>query len=267
MALLTLTTDLGIRDHYLASLKARALRLIPGVQMVDISHHIPAFDVAKSAFALRHVWAEFPPKTVHLVSVDAQWSKSSPFAVVLFRDHYFIATDNGFFSLLFDGEPVDSIYTLKLKGDEDLNFPARDVFIPAAARIFAGEPMEQWAKPAENYLRRQSLRPVVEGDNLRGAVVHVDEYGNVITNITLSLFESTVGHQAFRILVRRGDSDLSRISRSYADVPEGEKVALFNSAGLLEIAINRGVEGSGGGATHLLGLKENDVVRIEIGED
>jgi S-adenosylmethionine hydrolase len=264
MHILSFTTDLGSKDHYLASLKATALKLIPDVHIVDVSNHISAFDMAKAAFVLRNVWRDFPEGTVHILGVDSQWSKSTPYIFGLLQGHYFIGTDNGAFSLVFDGAEFDEIYAVSLTGDEDMSFPAKSIFVPVAARIFAGTPLNEIGVRRESYRKRQALVPVVEHDNIRGTVIYIDTYGNVITNITKKLFDEVVGNKPFNIVARRGDSDLSRISRTYSEVPEGEKVALFTSAGYLELAINFGVEGSGGGACDLLGLRENDVVRIEI---
>ncbi len=264
MHILSFTTDLGSKDHYLASLKATALKLIPHVQIVDVSNHISAFDIAKAAFVLRNVWRDFPEGTVHILGVDSQWSKLSPYIVGYFQGHYFIGTDNGAFSLVFDGSELDELVVVSLTGDEDLSFPAKSIFVPVAAKIFSGTPLHEIGERKDSYRKRQALAPVVDKDNIRGMVIYIDTYGNVITNITKNIFDEVVGKKPFNIVARRGDSDLSRISRTYSEVPEGEKVALFTSAGYLELAINRGVEGSGGGASDLLGLRENDVVRIEI---
>jgi S-adenosylmethionine hydrolase len=268
MPIVTLTSDLSTKDYYLAAVKATALRLIPDLNWVDISNHIPPFDMAKAAFVLKNVWRDFPDGTIHIVGVACEWSRDTPYTIVKMKEHYFIGTDNGFFSLLFDdyAEP-QWIRTLKLKGDEDLSFPTKSIFVSAAAKLARAEDLDDFSVEADNYRRRPLPVPVVEFDNIRGMAIYVDAYGNVITNITKSLFEKEVGSKEFNIVVRRGDTDLNRISRTYNEVPQGEKVALFTSEGFLEIAINRGVEGSGGGATDLLGIRENDIVRVEILED
>lgn len=265
MSILTLTTDLGTKDYYTAALKAAVYSLIPEVRIVDITHHIPAFDLAKAGFVLRNVWREFPTGTIHVIGVDTQWSQRSPFVVVQCEGHYFIGCDNGIFSLILDAEKEAEVYTLRMKGDEDLGFPTKTVFVPAAAAIAGGTPLADLGQKAEHYKVRQAIHPVVEYDNIRGTVIYVDGYGNVITNITRGLFEREVGNKPFSIVLRSGDRDLDRICRSYSEVPEGEKLALFTSGGYLEIAINHGVEGSGGGASSLLGLREDDIVRVEFG--
>ena len=266
MNIVTLISDLGTRDYYLASVKAAALKAIGDLEWVDISHHIPAFDMAKAAFVLKNVWRDFPAGTFHIVGVDSDWHPNSPYVVVQHDDHFFIGADNGFFSLLFDGEPVDAIHTLALRGDEDLSFPTRSIFIPAVARII-DQGVESAGPPRDDYRRRPSIHPVVEHNNIRGTAIYVDGYGNVITNITRQLFERVVAKRRFHIMVRRGDTELNRICRTYSEVDPGEKLAIFSNGGYLEIAINRGVEGSGGGASDLLGIREGDVVRVEIEDE
>ncbi len=265
MIVISVTSDLGTKDHYVAAIKARALQLIPGHQWVDISHQVPAFDIAKAAFVLKNVWRDFPKGTIHLNIVDTEWRLDTPYIVVSAEGHFFIGADNGFFSLLLDGAAADSVHTIKMVGDEDLSFPSRSVFLPTAARLARGESLDSIGLAKEGYRNRPALQPVIEPHVIRGTVIYIDSYGNVITNITREVFYRVIGDKHFNIVGRgRNDNDLTRISRAYSEVPEGEKVALFTTAGYLEIAINRGVEGSGGGASSLLGLRENDVVRIEF---
>ncbi|MEM9052903.1 MAG: SAM-dependent chlorinase/fluorinase [Bacteroidota bacterium] len=265
MPIVTLTSDLNTKDYYLAAVKAAVYSQIPDVKWVDISNHIPPFDMAKAAFVLKNVWKEFPEGTIHIVGVASDWSRETPYAIVKVKGQYFIGTDNGFFSLLFPEDiEVEWIRNLKLNGDEDLSFPTKSIFVSAAAKIAGKEELDTFTVEVEGYKRRPLPIPVVEPDNLRGMAIYIDSYGNVITNITRDLFEREVGSKPFNIVVRRGDADLNKISRTYNEVPQGEKVALFTEEGFLEIAINHGVEGSGGGAADLLGLRENDIIRVEI---
>lgn len=264
MAVITLISDLGTKDYYLAALKATALKRNPDCKLVDISHHIPPFDIAKAAFVLRNVWHEFPEGTVHIISVDSNWEAQSPYTIVSKDGHYFIAADTGIFSLLFHDDPATSAYTIKLNGDEDLSFPTKSILMPVASRLIAGEKPEKIGQKVEGYKIRPSITPVIEPHNIRGTVIYVDAYGNVITNITQDLFKEVIGDSPFNIVLRRGGIEVNTISRAYSEVPHGEIVALFTSEGYLEIAINRGVQGSGGGASELLDLKESDIVRVEF---
>jgi len=264
MAVITIISDLGTKDYYLAALKATVLSRMPNCQLVDISNHIPPFDISKAAFVLRNVWREFPEGTVHVISVDSNWEADSPYTIVVKDKHFFIGADTGVFSLLFNAESADAVYTIKLKGDEDLSFPTRSILIPVATRLAKGDKPGKLGDKTEGYKVRPSINPVVEPQNIRGMVIYVDAYGNVITNIMRQLFEDVVGNKKFTIVLRRGGIEVQSISRAYSEVQQGEVVALFTSEGYLEIAINRGVEGSGGGASDLLGLKESDIVRVEF---
>ena len=266
MNIVTLTSDLGIKDYYLASVKAAALAQIENLHWVDVSHHVPPFDMAKAAFVLKNVWNDFPEGTYHIVGVDCEWRAHTPYVIVVKDNRYFIGSDNGFFSLLFDGEPADAVYTLNLQGDEDLSFPTKSIFIPVIAKLCGGQNIQDIATEKEDYKRRPSIHPVKEYNNIRGTAIYIDGYGNIITNITRKIFEEEIGNKPFQIILPRGDNELNTISRAYNEVPEGEKLAIFTMGGYLEIAINRGVDGSGGGASDLLGIKENDIVRIEIDE-
>ncbi len=264
MNVVTLISDLGTKDYYLAAVKAAALQAIPDLNWVDISHQIPAFDMGKAAFVLKNVWKDFPKGTVHIVGLETDWGMDTPYVVVEKDGHFFVGTDNGFFALLFNGEPADQVYRLNMKGDENLSFPTKTIFIQIAAHILKGGAIEDIADKKDRYENRTWINPVVEPDNIRGTAIYIDAYGNVITNITRALFDEVIGNKRFNIILRRGDSDLKAISRTYNEVPMGEKVALFTSGDYLEIAINRGVDGSGGGASDLLGIRETDIVRIEI---
>lgn len=265
MAVITLISDLGTKDYYLAAVKAAALKRIKNCTWVDISHHIPPFDISKAAFVLKNVWHEFPEGTIHIIGVDSDWRPEMPYSIVVKNGHYFIGSDNGFFSLLFDGEPADAVYAVKLDGDEDLSFPAKSIFIPVASELAEDFDPSKIGVKKDDYLHRPSINPVVENENIRGTVIYVDSYGNVITNIHSSLFNEVVGNKPFSIILKRSSSEINSISRAYSEVNPGEAVALFTSEGALEIAINRGVEGSGGGASDLLGLREGDIIRVEFG--
>ncbi len=271
--LITLTTDMGDRDYYVSAVKGTLYRLLPGVTVVDITHHIPPFDIAQASFVLRNAYRHFPQGSIHLIGVNPEAIKrKSPFDmreevlhVVVEKDgHYFIGADNGIFSLLFD-TPPDRVFEITVDtGADSAVFPARSVFAPVACMLASGAPLEEIGLPLESLRERATFRPVVEADMLKGTIIYIDTYGNVIANITRDLFEQVRRNRNFTIYFRREDYEITEISQTYGDVPEGEKVGLFNASGHLEIAINRGVEGSGGGASSLFGLKLNDTIRIEF---
>lgn len=264
MAIITLTTDMGTRDHYVAAIKGAILSLWEQAVIVDISHHVAPFNNMHAAFVLRNAWREFPAGTVHVIGVNPEGGKQTPHVAVKAQGQYFIGADNGIFSLLFDG-PVEAIH--ELQGGPDASGPSfvvKQVFVKAACHLARGGAPGQLGPERTSVNEQYNVRPAVTGDAIRGQVIHVDHYGNVITNITRELFDSMVGDRAFTLSIGHPSNNIRKIHRTYGDVIPGERVAFFGDSGHLEIAINKGAVGNGGGASQLLGLHVNDVVRLEF---
>lgn len=257
---------MGLRDFYVAAVKGAVYTQLPDAVVVDVSHHIPPFDIAQASFVLRNAYPHFPEGSVHIIGVNPELDLHEGIMHVLvrYKKHYFIGADNGIFSLLFDGQP-DEIFELNLsQAVDDLTFPTKDVFVPAACHLLRGGTPEVIGQRRQRLKERSMFRPVVDKEAIKGSIIYIDSYGNAITNITRSLFREAVKGRSFRV-VYGGSSDVIReISDAYNNVSEGERLALFGSGGYLEIAINRGARGSGGGADSLLGLHINQSVRIEF---
>lgn len=269
MQIITLTTDMGTSDHYVAALKGTAFRLAPAAQIVDISHAIRAFDIGQASFCVGNVFREFPKGTIHVIGVDSEPvinSRDGSYpAVMLYDGHYFIANDNGIFALLLKEDQPEGFWLLDdvLSQPSGFKFPAKNIFIPAAVKLAQGTEITSIASPQEEWKRAFTVNPVVEENLIKGSIVHIDHYGNAITNITRELFER-FGDVPFTILFRKRDYYIDTISGSYNEVQPGERVAIFNDSNLLEIAINKGARGVNGGADSLFGLHTGDVVRIEF---
>ncbi len=262
MPVITLTTDMGLKDYYEASVKGAILSLCPKARIIDISHDVRPFDIVQASFILRNTYRDFPPGTVHIIGVAPNQTEEHRHKVVLHEGQYFIGTDNGIFSLLFDQEP-EKVWTLDLPvPPEEMTFPTKHVFVKAACHIINGGSMEALGKSGGSLLESSHFRAVVQENTIRGSVIYIDSYGDVITNITRKRFETTGQGRPFTIFFRR--YQIQKISQNYNNVPEGEKLALFGATGFLEIAINKGAPGSGGGAASLFGLKINDTVTIEF---
>lgn len=264
MAIITLLSDMGTRDHYVAAVKGAILSQLPGAVIVDISHSIAPFNNLHAAFVLRNAWREFPRDTVHIIGVNPEADGKVPHVVVRHGGQYFIGADNGIFSLLFEGGP-EEIFELTMKLDTDhLTFPTKNIFVKAACHLGRGGTVEVLGRKVGTVNEQRSVLPVVMNDTIKGEVVHIDHYGNVVTNITRALFTSVVKHREFRISFGRPMHDIKMLHKTYSDVAPGERVAFFGDSGFLEIAINKGVIGSGGGAAQLLGLRVTDTVRLEM---
>lgn len=257
---------MGLGDHYVSAVKGAIYTQLPDARVVDISHNIPPFDLACAAFVLRNAFHHFPPGSIHVVGVNPEIDlhEGINHVVVKHKKHFFIGADNGIYSLMFDRLP-EEIYELNLSQSvDDLTFPTKDVFVPAACHLARGGTPEVIGRRVQELRQRTMFQPVVEPNAIRGSIIYMDGYGNAITNITRNIFREVGKRRDFR-LVYGGQSDAIReISDAYNNVPEGERLALFGSEGFLEIAINRGAHGSGGGAKTLLGLRINQSIRIEF---
>ena len=255
MPIVTLTSDFGQTDYYTALIKGALLCQQPGLTLVDITHNVKNYDIVQAAFILKNAYSAFPKGTIHLVSVNTFYRSDFCYLALRYDDHYFIGPDNGVFSLLF-GNPSNDIYELEYDiADETL--PVKMVFAQAVKHILGGMPFNEIGIPVESIEQRITFQPVTTATQIRGSVIHVDNYQNVITNITKSLFSQIGKNRPFSISFRRHEP-ISKISANYADVPVGEPLCWFNSADNLEIAINMGR------ASELLGLDVDHQVQIDF---
>lgn len=256
MPIITLTSDWGQRDYFQAVVKGKIMSRLPSVNIVDISHGISPFNLKQASFIIKNSYPHFPAGTVHILSVLAERSEKTPHLAVQYDGQYFIGADNGLFSLIFD-HPAEKIIRIMAENSGGIkDMPARDRFVDSAVRLAMGEDIGQLGEPVAQWKEQLHFLPVVSGDVIRGVVIYINQYENVITNITRELVEKTAKGRKF-IVEFRGEA-ISRINQTYQEVPIGEMVALFGSTGHLEIAINQG------NASSLLGLDINDPVRIEF---
>ena len=264
MAIITLTSDMGTRDHYVAAVKGAIHTQLANAVIVDISHNIAPFNNMHAAFVLRNAWPEFPKGTIHIIGVNPEADSQTPHVVAFYQGHYFIGADNGIFSLLFDGKP-DELFELTLKLDTDhLTFPTKNIFVKAACHLARGGILGALGRKLVAVREQTHVQAAAMDGTIKGHVIHVDHYGNLVTNITKKLFTSVVKHRKFRITIGRSMHDIHTIHKTYSDVPQGERVAFFGDSGYLEIAVNKGATGAGGGAAQLLGLQVTSVVRLEL---
>ncbi|MBE9485212.1 MAG: SAM-dependent chlorinase/fluorinase [Bacteroidetes bacterium] len=256
MPVITLTSDWGTKDHYLASVKGAILKQMPEARIIDISHHIPPHNLTQAAFILKNCYRDFPPGTIHIIGVSTEESEMSPHTVVLAGEQFFIGADTGIFSLIFD-EPPEKIVEIDLVQDSTFfTFSSRDRFVKAAAMLAKGEDISSLGHPREALNEKMLFAPVVDNNVIKGIVIYVDNYKNVITNIRQEKFKEVGRNRKFTISFR--GEEINRIHDSYSDVHVGEILALFGCNGHLEIAMNNGKAGN------LLGLNPDDPVRIEF---
>lgn len=257
MAIITLTTDLGSKDFYQAALKGSLLNLMPNVNLIDITHEVPAFNISYAAFVLKNAYIYFPKNTVHLVGIDSVFNENTKYLALRYKDHYFVGADNGIFSLLFEDLP-DEIVELNIMQDlKFLHFPLVDILVKAAVHLAKGGKLKEIGLATDDIEQRMLLHPVIERDMIRGSVIFVDTFSNVITNITKDLFTKVQKNRDFTLYFRKSET-ITQLSWHYNEVPEGEKLCLFGISNHLEIAINKGK------ASGLLGLHLGDIVRVEF---
>lgn len=233
MPLVTLLTDFGTRDSFVAEMKGAMLRRAPGLAFVDVSHEVPPGDISAAAYLLRRCWRHFPDGTVHLVVVDpGVGSARRPVAFTL-GGHRFVGPDNGCLSLVLPADDPPAV-ELPASAEAAPTFHGRDVFAPAAAALAAGEPLDLLGPRVTAPLARFGIpAPRRDGGVLLGEVIHVDRFGNLVTSVTAR--DLVPGA---RILV--DGAPAGPLRRTYADVPPGEPVAYVGSAGELEIAVRDG---------------------------
>jgi len=258
MAVITLTSDWGTKDHYLGMVKGTILSKIPDAVIVDIAHDIPPYNLNTASFVLKNSFKAFPEGTIHIIDVVADATIEMPHTLVIYDGHYFIGTDNGIFSLIFDHEP-EQIFEIDLIQDTNtFTFSAHDVFIKVAQHILSGKPLIEIGPKKLQLTKKISFKAVTSDSLIKGHVIYIDSYENVFTNITRELFDEVCQKRKFNITFGPSRYRVTRISQSYKDVSAGEIIALFSSTGHLQIAVSMG------NAAGLLGLKIDDSIRIEF---
>ena len=258
MAIITLTTDLGLKDYYVAAVKGAILKELPETTIVDITHEIPSFDLQKTALIIKNSYSDFPEGTIHIIGVNSESNRETPHIAIQHKGHYFIGADNGMFSLIFEMSP-EKVVELNISQDTDrITFPTKDVFVKAACHIARGGTLEVIGKLKEEIAVRTMFRAVSENNIIKGMAIYIDHYGNVLVNITEQMFKDFGKGRSFTIYFRSAEYSITQISNSYCSVPDGERVALFSSSGFMEIAMNKG------NASKLFGINQGDIIRIEF---
>ena len=196
---------------------------------------------------------------MHLIGIDTVYNDDTKYLAVKYRDHYFVGADNGIFSLMFDGLPNDMVEISIRQDLKFLHFPVADIFVKAACHLAGGGAMKDIGLPVYGTEKKMNLQPVIEKNLIKGIVIYIDSFQNVITNITKDFFNSVQQGRRFVLSFKRNET-ISQLSWFYNEVPEGEKLCLFGISDHLEIAINKG------NASGLLGLTLGDSVIIDFHE-
>ena len=253
MGLITLLTDFGYRDHYVAALKARLLRLAPQVPVVDISHGVEPFNIAHAVHVLQNVFRDFPEGTAHVIGVADHGVGAEPgWQVARFEGHYFLAGDNGLLALLCNSQP-EQLVALPAAITAS---PTRDVLLPAAVALAQGAALTELGPEVTAFHQLNNRQLRLQDHRITGHVAHVDHYGNLITNISRIAVEA-VGHGR-RVAVHFGRDVVRELHPHFSAAPPGEAVAVFNSQNYLCLGICQG------NASELLGLHFDSQVDVRF---
>jgi S-adenosylmethionine hydrolase len=248
MTIVTLTSDIGHTDYLVGAIKAQLLQVNPDIQLVDISHNISPFNFPQASYVCRGAFRNFPEFTFHLILLNLFEKTPGHILLAFHRNQYILCADNGLLNMILEEKPdlVMGIPIEKSVIKNTLNLT--ELMAATVKRVLDGESIQHLGIPDFMFLEKNPIQPIVDPTFIEGQIIFIDHFENVVVNITRQQFEDERKGRNFKIVFKR-DEVIDRISESYADVREGEKLALFNSAGYLEIAINKG------NAAGLFGLK------------
>ena len=281
MSIITLTTDYGLKDHFVGALKGKLLSEYPEAVIVDISHDIDPFNIVEANYVISAAYNAFPKGTVHLIGVDCELTKENQHIAMKWNDHYFICADNGILSMLIQKIVPEKIVAINIHDRLLPDATDLDVFLKVAVHLAKGGLLNVIGKEIDSIKQVTEFKPVVADDksSIKGYVIYIDHFGNVVTNITKALFLETGKGRPYEITLNEKykyakKSTLRTIFSRYSDIGnmgsyeiknyEGEKLAIFNEAGYLEISIFRSNPASVGSASSLLGINFRDAITINF---
>ncbi|MBK6264745.1 SAM-dependent chlorinase/fluorinase [Marivirga sp. S37H4] len=258
MPLITFLSDFGWQDHYVASVKAKILTENPEIQIIDISHKIKKFDIIHGAQVLKSVYQDFPEGTIHIAAVNMRTVANESMIAIKLNNQIILGSNNGMLGLLDEKSPDEII---KIKEEEPFsNFPAKDTLAVAALKLQNKKPIAQLgeAMSQEDFVRYLPQRVKATREIIQGHVVHVDDYGNLITNIGKKDFDILSKGKSVQVKFR--NYVLSKVLSYYHETSGGEAFALFNDQSVLEIGIKEG------NAAELLGMEYGSMVSIKFSD-
>ncbi len=273
MSLITLTTDFGIKDHFVGAVKGAIYNELPEVKIVDISHLISPFNISETAYILKNAYKSFPEGSIHIIGVDSELNKDTNHIALKLDNHYFICPNNGIISMIASEFRPEKIVEINIHDRVESSFPVLDVFVKVACHLKRGGTLEVIGKEIEDYKIIRDIQPIISStkEKITGSVIYIDNYGNVITNISKKLFNETRQGREFQLMA--GRYPFTKIHEKYSDIVDfstpsekrrydGNRLAIFNSAGFIEISVYRSNLDTVGGASSLLNLNYRDQLTI-----
>ena len=273
MSIITLITDFGYKDQFVAQMKGEIYSNNPESQVVDISHNISPFNIMEAAYILENSYKSFPENTIHIIDVDSEKNKEKKHIIVKLDNHYFITSDNGIMSILSQNINYQEIYEISILNELKPMQSSLKTFSKVACHLSMGGKPEIVGKKINNLKNVKNLKPFVNSEKTQiiSSVIYIDHFGNVITNIKKSFFEEIGKGREFEISAR--NYKFNKIYSSYSDIinfnisedqrsDEGKALIIFNSNNYLQISIYRSNPENVGTAATLLGLKIYDSVSV-----
>jgi S-adenosylmethionine hydrolase len=272
MSIISLTTDYGLKDHFVGALKGKLLSEYPEARIIDISHHIDPFNTVEASYIIGAAYSSFPKATVHIIGVDMEFNKENQHIAMQWNDQYFIAADNGILSMLTQKIIPQKIVAINIHDRLPSDATDLDVFVKVACHIAKGGLLNVIGKEIKTLKQVTNFQAVLsdDGNSLKGHVIYIDHFGNVVTNITKKQFVEVAKGRTYEIVLKT--KNIKTILPNYSSIAksdkypikyyEGEKLALFNEAGYLEIAVFRSNPSKVGSANSLLGLNYMDIINI-----
>jgi S-adenosylmethionine hydrolase len=281
MSIITLTTDYGLKDHFVGALKGKILTEYSEARIIDISHDIDPFNTAEASYIIGASYMSFPKGTVHLIGVDAELNKENRHIAMQWNDHFFICADNGILGMLTQKIVPQKIAAINIHDRLPDEATDLDVFVKVACHIAKGGLLNVVGKEITEIRQQTQMQPIISANknSIKGYVIYIDHFGNVVTNITKKLFAEVAKGRPYEIMLNEkgkpGDrSNIKQIRSRYSDIAtsanypvknyEGTKLAIFNEAGFLEIALFRSNPYTVGTASSLLGIGYRDVITINF---
>ncbi len=276
MAIITLTTDFGEKDYFAGAVKGAIYSELSDVRIVDISHSVSPFHISEAAYIIKNAYKSFPKGTIHIIGIDSELTPENKHLAVKLDEHYFICANNGILSLLASEIRPEKIVEINIHDKIQTNFPVLDVFVKVACHISRGGTLEVIGKSVSDIKHLKQFEPLInsEKNQILGHVIYVDNYGNVITNISRKLFDNVGKGREYKISART--VNFSTIYETYSHAinfnvekekrkeEDGKKLAVFNSAGYIELAMYKSNPSTVGSAASLFGLEYLDTVTVNF---
>jgi len=275
MSIITLTTDFGTKDHFVGAVKGSIYNELEEAKVIDISHQITPFSITQTAYVLKNAYKNFPKGTIHIIGVDSEISVENKPIAILLDGQYFIGCDNGILSLITNEIKPEKMVEITIPDPEEYQFAILGKFIKVACHIARGGMLEVIGMQIDSIKEIVEIQPFInsEKNQILGSVIYIDNFGNVVSNISKSVFSEVGKGRDFEIVAR--NYRFTKVYKRYNEVvdytiptdkrqDDGKRLALFNSANFLEIALYRSNLKTVGGASVLLGLKYRDPITVKF---